>query len=176
FRVRTITAVMIALLSCSVAANDEGVGPFSLPLASSTPGDLSARFPTAREMGLNTWSGGPMYRVEGSALPLDGATSAVFIFDQDDRLDATLINLRKSRFEVIKDLLDTRYQRTSSREPFVGNTSVRCDAYDIVITLEAPHMSFEMELGYHTSKFLRLFRQGSEARQQEHRQAERSQL
>lgn len=176
FQVRIIIAVTVLLLSCTAAASDEGIGPFDLSLITSRPHDLSERFPSAQQVGRNTWSGGPMYRVEGRKLPLEGAKSAVFIFDRNERLDAVLIMLRKSRFAIIKDLLDTRYRQTSAVEPFVGDKSVRWEADEIVITLEAPHMSFDMELGYHTRDFLRRFEQGAEARRQEHRQAERSQL
>lgn len=167
---------MLTMSFCCAAVSGTDIGPFDLPLVSSTPAELAERFPSATQMGINRWSGGPMYRVNGKRIPLQGAKQAVFIFDSDDRLSATLITLRKNRFTHIRKLLDAQYRKVSETIPHVGNRHVRWESDDVVIELDSPHMSFEMELGYHTAAFLQLFEQGQRDHQASQRQQELDQL
>ena len=138
----------VGLVGLSFA--DEGIGPFGLSVGSSQTDDMLERFPSAVEVGSNSWTGGAMYRVDGAHLPLQGARRATFVFGQGDRLDAVLITLNKRRFDAVRRLLDEQYPRVSARIPHVGDAHVEWHVGDVIIELDSPHMSFDMQLELHS--------------------------
>ena len=173
---------LVTILGCIViphtlpAAEDEGVGPFGLVLGQSSPSVLADRFPSASHRGISTWTRGALYQVPGSELPLQGAKHAVFVFDLDEQLDAAFITIEKRRFHEVMRLLDGQYRRLSASVPHVGNRHVKWEADDIVIELDAPHLSFEMELQYQTKQFLEQFERGQAEQREQQRQREAEQL
>ena len=171
-----ITAFILGFGLVGFSAADEGIGPFGLSIGTSQPDEVLERFPDAVEVGSNSWTGGAMYRVEGAHLPLQGARRATFVFGQDDRLDAVLITLNKRRFDAVRRLLDEQYPRVSARIPHVGDAHVEWRVGDVIIELDSPHMSFDMQLEYQTRRFVDQFESGMRERQESQRRQEGSQL
>ena len=153
-----------------------GAGPFGLEVGGSTRAEVERQFRGAESAGINRWSEGPMVSVPGSSLPLDGALSALFIFNPDDTLEAVIITLRKQRFEAIRGLLNELYRPVSARVPFVGDRLVTWEADGILIELDSPHLSFEMDLRYLAQGFLRRYREQHALEQQQQRQQQAGQL
>jgi len=175
-RVCIIIAFVLSSGLVGFASAGEDVGPFGLSIGVSQPDDVLERFPSAAAAGSNSWTGGAMYRVDGAQLPLQGARRATFVFGQDDRLDAVLITLNKRRFDAVRRLLDEQYPRVSARIPHVGDAHVEWRVGDVIIELDSPHMSFDMQLEYQTRRFVEQFERGLREQRESRRQQEGSQL
>lgn len=168
--------VALCLGAGGAVASSSGVGPFGLDIGSSSRADVLRQFPCAEAAGINRWSHGHMTRVAGASLPLQGAQSALFIFDTDDTLQAVTITMSKHRFDAMRGLLNEIYPQVSAQVPFVGNKRVVWNANNVHIELDSPHLSFEMELRYLAEGFLRLFQEQSAIEQQNQRQQQAGQL
>lgn len=98
------------------------------------------------------------------------------IFDTTGLLIAVITTLPKSKFDYLNQTLGGKYKRVSQNIPFVGNKSVTYRDGGTEITLEAPHMSFEMSMNYIRDDLMRAFNQQSEAEKRQKQQSEASQL
>ncbi len=88
------------------------------------------------DAGANKFSGGRMLQSDGDGLGIEGLSQVTFIFDRTDKL-------------------------VGSEVPFVGNASAKLKQGDSVIELNAPHMSFTMEVLYLTNGLKQAFQQQS---------------
>lgn len=136
------------------------------------------------EAGTNRYSGGRMLKGNGAGLEVEGLSEIVFIFDSTDRLAGVLMtlpkqdgmgDLRNGGFQKTLKALSGKYKLVDKRVPFVGDAFARLKQGDSVIELEAPHLSFTMELRYMTTALQKAFLQGSanENTEKERRQASR---
>lgn len=108
----------------------------------------------------------------------------MLIFDASDKLAAVLMTLPKGggfgdlqngNFAKTVKTLAAKYKLVEKNQPFVGNARARFRQGDSVIELDAPHLSFTMELRYLTDALQKAFSQQSdnEKAEQERRQASR---
>jgi PKD repeat protein len=84
------------------------------------------------------------------------------------------MSLPKESFKPTLKALSAKYALVSSEVPFVGNASAKLKQGDSVIELNAPHLSFTMEVLYLTSGLKQSFQQKSsnERAAKEKRQAD----
>lgn len=113
------------------------------------------------DSGTNKFSGGKMLQGNGSDLGIEGLSEVTFIFDRTDKLAGVLMTLPKESFKPTLKALTAKYKLVSSEVPFVGNASAKLKQGDSVIELNAPHMSFTMEVLYLTSGLKQAFLQQS---------------
>lgn len=126
------------------------------------------------DTGTNKFSGGKMLQGDGSGLGIDGLSEVTFIFDRADKLAGVLMTLPKESFKPTLKALSAKYALVSSEVPFVGNASAKLKQGDSVIELNAPHLSFTMEVLYLTRSLKQAFQQQSsnERAAKEKRQAD----
>lgn len=98
--------------------------------------------------GTNKFTGGPMFRTSGASYDIDSLESVTYIFDQDRRLAGVLMNMGNHRFDAIYKLLTAKYKVAAQQRPFVGDQYALFKPGDAVIELDAPHLSFEMQVRY----------------------------
>lgn len=124
--------------------------------------------------GMNKYSNGKMYSVQGQAYGVAGLSNALFIFDQQDLLSGVVLTMDKNRFDDIKKILDEKYRLVSSQVPFVGNKSAKYRDGDVQIEINSPHLQFEMSVIYLNEKLRKNFEMISASESQEKARRESS--
>lgn len=183
-RSRIVIAILSSLLwlNEALAAN---AAPLGLELGVATLAQARQQLggqTRLADAGTNKYSGGRMLQGDGAGLGIDGLSEIVLIFDASDKLAAVIMSLPKGdgvgdlqngNFSKTVKSLAAKYKLVEKQQPFVGNAHARLRQGDSVIELDAPHMSFTMELRYLTTALQKAFNQqsGSEKAEQERRQA-----
>lgn len=126
------------------------------------------------DVGTNKFSGGKMLQGNGSGLGMEGLSEVTFIFDPADKLAGVMMTLPKDSFKPTLKALSAKYKLVDSVVPFVGNASAKLKQGDSIIKLDAPHLSFEMQVLYLTNSLNQAFQQqsSSERATKEKRQAD----
>lgn len=164
----------MAFSNLALAAN---AAPFGQELGVATYAQVKQQVGGKTDLadaGTNKFSGGKMLRGDGKGLGIEGLSEVTFIFDRTDKLAGVIMNLPKESFKPTLKTLATKYTLVSSEVPFVGNASARLKQGDSMIELNAPHMSFTMEVLYLTNGLKQAFQQQSsnERAAKEKRQAD----
>lgn len=110
-----------------------------------------------RNPGRNHYTRGKMLDVDGTPFGIRNLKTVRFIFNKDRTLAATLMTLRKSGFDPTFSHLASKNTLVSKEIPFVGSKSARFQKGNVVIVLDAPHLSFDMKIIYMTKSFERLY-------------------
>ena len=180
---RCIVIVASILLSMSAQA---GTKVLNVELGVSTVNqvvNIASAAGEVRDAGTNAWTKGPMLRVENPDLGIEGIKSARYIFDASGKLASITLtmnatknmsDLGKSRFGEVARALSSKYKVVKEVRPFVGDIYARYSAPDTVIELDAPHISFDMELRYMTSAFFRAWKNGMSQNAQQQRDQEKA--
>jgi hypothetical protein len=113
--------------------------------------------------GVNKWSAGPMLKTDGTSYEIEGLNSVQYIFDDQKKLMGVLMNMGKDRFDTVFQFLSGKYKVQTQQRPFVGNQFARFKTPDSVIEIDAPHMSFQMEVRYLRNDLLQKFNTQSQA-------------
>jgi|CXWL01.1.fsa_nt_gi hypothetical protein len=126
------------------------------------------------DVGTNKFSGGRMLQGNGDGLGMAGLSEVTFIFDHADTLAGVMMTLPKDSFKPTLKALSAKYKLVDSVVPFVGNASAKLKQGDSIIKLDAPHLSFEMQVLYLTNSLNQAFQQqsSSERTAKEKRQAD----
>ena len=124
--------------------------------------------------GTNTWTDGPSLRVEGGDYGIEGLRSVEYIFDSSNKLTAVIMILGQHRFGDIVDVLAGKYKLTKKAQPSVGNKYAHFSTPDGLIEVDAPHLSFEMDVSYMTTAFHKAWTEGVKARESQQRQQEKA--
>lgn len=160
-------------LMSSMAIADPVV--FGMELGKTTEDQLRAMY-KATPTGTNKYSNGNMYSIPVSAISFEGLQEVTTIFGTDGKLLAVLTTLPKEKFEYLNNALSGKYKLEKQNIPFVGDKSASYRDGTTQITLEAPHMSFEMSMNYIQDDLMKNFKKQSEAESQKKKANEASQL
>lgn len=161
---------MIKLFACliplflTLPAFAANVSPLGLEIGTATLPEVKAKIGAQtrfQDGGTNAYSRGKMLKGGGEGLSIEGLQEITFIFDAQDRLDAVLMRMPKSRFKEVYAFLKGKYKVQSERVPFVGDAYARLVQGDSVVEIDAPHLSFEMDVRYISNKLLAAFNQQS---------------
>ncbi len=124
--------------------------PFGFELGKATYSEVIAKY-SPKQSGTNAISQGKAITISSSNFELlQGDVS--FTFDANDKLIYVGMTLHKDKFNDILSSL-SKYKAVSKNVPFVGNKSAKFKDGNCEIILEAPHLSFSMELYYITTEF-----------------------
>lgn len=165
-------ALAIALLSSSAFADPT---IFGMELGAMTEKDLKAKY-NVSHTGTNKYSSGNMYSIPVSSIDFQGLKEVTTIFSSDGKLVAVLTTLPKNKFDYLNQALSGKYKLVNQKVPFVGNKAATYRDGATEITLEAPHMSFDISMNYINDELMRAFKQQSEAEARQKQQNEASQL
>ncbi|QTD46526.1 hypothetical protein [Ottowia testudinis] len=133
--------------------------------------------------GTSTWSKGPILQIDNPDLGIEGVKSVQYIFDAAGKLSAVVMtmpatkgmaDLEKRRFDEVASVLGEKYKLAKKVRPSVGDRYAKFTAPDTVIEIDAPHMSFDMEVRYMTNAFLKAFNSGVSTGAAEQRANEKS--
>ena len=91
------------------------------------------------------------YSIDPTKLPLTNVSELLFYCNSQEIVKAVFVEANKSNFENLFESLSKKYKLEEKHIPFVGNKSAVFQAdNNVVVTLNAPHMSFKMTLLYIT--------------------------
>lgn len=125
------------------------------------------------DAGTNKWTQGPMLTSDGRGLDIDGLQSILFIFDQQKKLQAVVMTMSKSRFNEVREYMNTKYKPVKEMVPFVGDAYVRYQSDNSIAEIDAPHLSFSMEVRYLTNEFLAKFNEQKEMEEADRKKNQR---
>lgn len=167
------TFLSLALLFPLIASADPA--PFGLEIGKTEIKDVKSKY-GAKRTGTNDYSKGEMYELDVGDLGFQGLKRCTAIFDKDGKLAAILATLSKNRFDELFKTLRGKYELHSSEIPFVGNKSAQFRDGSTRIMLDAPHMSFDMEMSYVRNDLWRAYQEKSRQGERKKKQKEAAQL
>lgn len=167
--------LVIAALLVTPAFSWANPAPFGLEIGKATIKDVEAKY-GAERTGINKYSNGEMYDLDVSGINFDGLQKATVIFSQDGKLLAVLTTLPKNKFDYLLSSLSGKYKVVSKKLPYVGNKSAKFIDGNTEITLDAPHLSFDMEMNYIDKDLWGSYKSQSSSEQKKKQQSEASQL
>ena len=130
-----------------------------------------------QETGINKFSNGPMYKVSGRNIDMDGLKEVVFTFNQQGILQYVQLTFNnKNKFDELANQLATQYKMTTKQRPHVGNRYAEFKNGNSTIMLEAPHMSFDTTLTYLSNNFLSAYKNISNNEEQQRKVKQKSML
>lgn len=148
---------------------------FGLTISETTVEQLKSKY-TVSHQGINKYSQGDMFQIPQNQIQFEGISDVTAIFSRSGKLVAVLTDLPKNKFDYLNGTLAKKYQLVNQKIPFVGNKSATYKSGETEITLNAPHMSFQLSMNYIHSDLLKAFNVQSEKEQKEKEQQESSML
>lgn len=124
--------------------------PLGLELGKATLKEIEKNYKIIESQSL---LGGKAISIQLNSIDFEKIQQVIFYVDKDGVLQGTLIQMNKSEFDETFDSLQKKYTLVSKEIPFVGNKKAFLKMDDVIIYLEAPHLSFEMNLIYRTNSF-----------------------
>ncbi|MEI8295084.1 MAG: hypothetical protein WCG04_00995 [Alphaproteobacteria bacterium] len=141
--------LLIALSNYSLG----NVAPFGLELNKATMKDLESKYDILKKS--KKKDNVTFAAISPRLLALKDLKEASFVFDGRDVLQAVILKMGKYKFNEMYDILSEKYQLTRKDIPFIGDKVAYFSQDDSKIILEAPHMSFDLEVTYVTNAFLK---------------------
>ncbi len=124
--------------------------PFGLELGKATLKDIEANHKIIERN--DAVFDGKTIKVDANLLGIKGLEVASFYVDKDGVVQATILTMDKDKFNDMLDVFSEKYKLVSKEIPFVGNKSVSFEDGGSIIIMNAPHLSFNMEIVYQTKK------------------------
>ncbi len=138
--------------------------PFGLQIGEATLSEVKERFQT-KDAGINKYSQGKMLYLNPKELDFSGIEKATVIFSENEKLLAVLLKMPKSKFNDIFVSLKSKYKLINKKVPFVGNKEAKFQSGNTEITLNAPHMGFDMNLNYINKDLWKAYKQKEQKEQ-----------
>jgi hypothetical protein len=176
---KKIAANLLLCLSITAANVYAGAKVLDVEVGATTIDALKTSAGTKirlKQSGISTWTGGPTLVAEGADFEIEGLKSVLYIFDDQKKLSALVMTMDKSRFDAIYQFLANKYKLVSQQRPHVGNSFAKFSAPDTSVEIDAPHMSFDMEVKYLSNNFVKSFQAKSQAEAAAKKNKEKSQF
>lgn len=170
--IMTLTLAALLLLSGAASADP---APFGLEIGKATISDARAKY-QLKESGVNEYTKGPMFEVSPTQVDFNGLFSLTLVFDPQHTLVALFAGLNKSRFKSLHATLSAKYLVLEEKIPFVGDAFAEYRDGQTVIMLDAPHLSFEMNMVYMTRDLMRSIQKQDADKAQAKQRSEADQL
>lgn len=123
------------------------------------------------DRGTNQYTGGPMLVSGGDGAGVDGLSQLVLIFDKNNILAGILMTLPKDPKGVFAKLSGKYHAVDNKIDNFMNNGYAKLEKGESVVEVDAPHLSFQMEVRYLTKQLLADFqRQSAEDEARKHQE------
>lgn len=91
---------------------------------------------------------------DGQGLGVEGLTKLVAIFDKTKTLVAVVMTMPKNVNSTYSKLSEKYKTVSNNIDLFMGNGSAKLEKGDSWVMIEAPHLSFQMDVMYATKGFM----------------------
>ena len=140
--------------------------PLGLEIGYANIGGVKAKIGKSTDLvdkGINAYTYGPMLSSNGAGLDIDGLSEITFIFNKDGVLEGVLMTMPKKAVEMHGSLSKKYKVVTNNIDTFMGNGYAKYSKGDSIVELNAPHMSFKMNINYLSKKLMADFLRESQA-------------
>ena len=145
--------ILFIIIFCSTASYAEVAAPLGIEPGKSTLKEVEAKHKIISKSCNNNIKAECEYRISPSKLPLIEAKTISFYCNSEEIVRAVVITANKSDFKGLFESLSKKYILKEKIMPFVGDKSAVFQAdNNVFVILDAPHMSFEIELIYITQE------------------------
>jgi hypothetical protein len=157
----------IVLVACfGSVALAENASPLGLEVGVATLSQVQKQIGSQTELksiGINKFSGGKMLEADSDGLNVDGVKNVIFIFDPSDVLVGVLVTMPKDPKSLVA-MFSSKYKLVNNRvDNFMNNGTAQFTKGDTVIDIDAPHLSFDMEVRYLSKRLREAFMKQSDA-------------
>jgi len=168
---KRLLTLLVAIVAIPALASN--AAPLGMEIGVATLAQVKQQIGSKTKLvdtGVNTFTGGPKLESDGQGLEVEGLSTITLIFDSKEKLAGVVMQLPKKEgfgdmkngfFKKTLKALSGKYKLVEKREPFVGDAYAKLKQDDSIIELDAPHMSFTMELRYMTNELKKTFVQQS---------------
>lgn len=168
---KTMIRFILLITFCLSTSYAVGPAPFGFEIGKTTLKEVQDKM-NGKIIGINKYSDGKMLKVYQRDVPLDGVNqNAIFIFSKEDTLLYVQLGFSKDYFDELLSQLSSKYTLVKKEIPFVGDKYAELKSDDVVIILNAPHMSFDLTLFYVDTKFYK--KVNSDVKEEEKQQLEK---
>lgn len=166
------------LISCffTISLSFANPTPFGLEISKTTISEVINKYPSLKEAGINKYTNGKMIYLNPNQLDFEGLKDTLLIFSKEDKLLAVILTLPKHKFEELYKTLSGKYKLVSKEIPFVGNKDAKFINDNTEITLNSPHMNFDLELTYADKSLVDLFKKTKKNENEQNKEKQKSQL
>lgn len=116
---------------------------------------------TLEEKGTNKFTNGRMLVSNGEGIGVDGLSNLLLIFDKNDVLAGVVMTIPKNPKDLFVKL-SGKYKPVNNRiDSFMNYGYARLEKGDSLVEIDAPHLSFDMEVRYLTKRLMADFKRQS---------------
>jgi hypothetical protein len=111
---------------------------------------LKKSFVGVTDVGLNEYTGMPMYDIEPSQFHLMGLHKVTLVFGRAQDLAGVFLTLKNTpeNFYLFYGILKERYKLLSKKTPFLGSMYAHYETKNVFVYLDAHYLDTEMQLNY----------------------------
>ena len=150
-------AFLILVVSPLSQASGQNAAPFGMELGVATLAQVRQEIGDSSPLedeGINKYTEGKMVSTDGRGLGVEGVQSVLFIFDKSEVLAGVIVTMPKDPVRIFK-MLSNKYKVVSNKiDSFMNFGSARLEKGASVVEINAPHLSFAMEVRYLTKSFV----------------------
>ena len=129
-----------------------------------------------QDQGTNEYSGGAVLVSDGAGTGVEGLSNLLLIFDKQNILVGVVMTVPKNPKEVLGQLA-SKYKTVDNRiDTFMNKGYARLQKGDSLIEIDAPHLSFQMEIRYLTKKLMADYLQRSKDNEKQKKQEQTNKL
>lgn len=140
-----------------IAHAETNAAPFGLEVGAASYTQLKTQYGSNTNLidaGVNQFTHGRMVESDGSGFDVDGIHKILFVFDKSDVLSGVIITMPKDPAGTFK-MLSGKYKPVTNKiDGFMNNGYAKLKKGNSFIEIDAPHMSFTMEVRYLTNDFM----------------------
>lgn len=168
-----IATLVLALTSTNTALADPK--PLGFELGKATIEDVQNTYKTT-EAGISAYTEGKMLNVDAYEVGLQDLQKVLFIFNSDGTLSVVDMTFRKTKFDELYGQLNKKYKLVKKQIPFVGNKYAEYKNGKSTVKLDAPHMSFELDVIYGQNSFFKNMKEVNNRQEQQRKDKQASML
>ncbi len=165
------------LFGCCIAISlFANPAPFGLEINKATVSEVINKYPSIKEAGTNKYTDGRMIYINPNQLDFEGLKDALLIFSKENRLVAIVLTFPKNKFDELYKTLNGKYKLVKKEIPFVGDKMVEFVKDSTEITLNSPHLNFDLELTYADKSLVNLYKNTKKNENEQNKEKQKSQL
>lgn len=168
-----IASLVLALTSTNTALADPK--PLGFELGKATIEEVQNTYKTT-EAGISAYTAGRILNVDPYEIGMQDLEKVVFIFNQDGTLSVVDMTFNQSKFDELYGQLNKKYKLVKKQIPFVGNKYAEYKNGNSTVKLDAPHMSFELDVIYGQNSFFKAMKEVNNRQEQQRKDKQASML
>ena len=159
--VKLFATILMTLATSAYAGSPKNADPFGFELGVASLSDVKSKVGPSNitNKGINKYSNGAMIDVNSDYFEIDEVNSVLMIFDASDILAGVIVNMRKNPVSMHQTLSKKYRTVRNTIDSFMNHGSSKLAKGNSLVYIDAPHMSFKMDVRYVTNQLDKAFDQ-----------------